>query len=800
MVQDFTPKGDIAGQGRYNMSDLQRIDSVLIFQNNNSVIDTSKKASVQEALAGENEDKYMTPVLVKQAVEVFSNDVIDSHVTDTDNPHSVTKTQIGLSNVTNNLQATKTEFDSHTNNTNNPHSVTKTQVGLENVTNDLQATKTEFDSHTNNTNNPHSVTKTQVGLSNVLNLEQIPTTEKGVANGVATLNSSGKVPTEQLPAEFMVYQGTWNASTNTPTISDATGSNGEVYITSTGGTRDLGSGNITFVAGDWVIHNGTVWEKTTTANEVTSVNGQVGAVTLDKTDLGLGNVTNNLQATKTEFDSHTNNTNNPHTVTKTQVGLSNVTNDVQVKNSDKASTAEAETGSNDTKWMTPLKVKQAIDMFAVTGSSPELGIQPFVIVANNGTGNYSTIQAAVNAISRGTIFVKNTGINYDETVTLKSNVNIISDGATIRRTGNGTAFQATSKIENVELRGFNIDMNFRAASGINIALESGAGSTYWHRKNWHYNVRLKDITIRDAGATNGANVSLNFKRAWECHFENVKSYNASSDGLHFEYMADCHILKCMNHGNRLLVGIHVHRGWNTVVDSCISMFSQSDGFQFKGDDVFGAGMGHNIFINCKAYRNATPNRIWEFNGNWNASTNSPSISNATGTKGDAYLISTTGSRNLGNGTVTYTAGNYVVHHDGVWQQKSPTKGVGNGFYINEAGNDGSVCQNCYSYQNGEAGFYVGQNGNNMNFAKFIGCHAEGNGWLATSGTRNGFHVANGHRMNFQGCSSINNVAYGIRCGTSCEKFIVIGNHVIGNSGGQISLQGTGHTIQNNQTS
>ncbi|PNB63296.1 hypothetical protein C1X64_32285, partial [Pseudomonas sp. GW456-E7] len=41
----------------------------------------------------------------------------------------------------------KTYTDQHINNKSNPHGVTKGQVGLGNVTNDKQATKTEFDTH-----------------------------------------------------------------------------------------------------------------------------------------------------------------------------------------------------------------------------------------------------------------------------------------------------------------------------------------------------------------------------------------------------------------------------------------------------------------------------------------------------------------------------------------------------------------------------------------------------------------------------------------------------------------------------
>lgn len=58
--------------------------------------------------------------------------------------------------------------------------------------------------------------------------------------------------------------------------------------------------------------------------------------------------------------SHVSDTDNPHAVTASQVGLGSVANALQVLASDLASQAEAEAGSNNTKWMTPLRVAQAI--------------------------------------------------------------------------------------------------------------------------------------------------------------------------------------------------------------------------------------------------------------------------------------------------------------------------------------------------------------------------------------------------------------------------------------------------------
>lgn len=143
--------------------------------------------------------------------------------------------------------------------------------------------------HKDLTNNPHTVTKDQVGLSNVDNIQQIPLTEKSANNGVATLDAGGKVPATQLPNTIMSYEGIWNANTNTPTLADATVPThgaGTVYLVTVAGTQDLGSGSQTFAIGDWVVYNGTIWEKSINSNAVVSVNGQQGVVDLDAGDVG----------------------------------------------------------------------------------------------------------------------------------------------------------------------------------------------------------------------------------------------------------------------------------------------------------------------------------------------------------------------------------------------------------------------------------------------------------------------------------------------------------------------------------
>lgn len=119
----------------------------------------------------------------------------------------------------------------------------------------------------------------------------IPSSEKGAANGVAELDAGGKVPASQLPNSIMDYLGTWAASTNTPALSNGTGSAGDVYIASDAGTVDFGAGNITFAAGDWAVYSGSVWQKSINSNAVANVNGFTGAVSLDTDDISEG-VTN----------------------------------------------------------------------------------------------------------------------------------------------------------------------------------------------------------------------------------------------------------------------------------------------------------------------------------------------------------------------------------------------------------------------------------------------------------------------------------------------------------------------------
>jgi hypothetical protein len=104
---------------------------------------------------------------------------------------------------------------------------------------------------------------------------------------------------ENLPTP-MQYVGTWNASTNSPSLADGIGSAGQLYRVNVAGTQNLGSGNITYNVGDKVVYNGSIWEKWDTNDEVTSVNSQTGDVVLDTDDINEG--ASNFYYTEGRFD------------------------------------------------------------------------------------------------------------------------------------------------------------------------------------------------------------------------------------------------------------------------------------------------------------------------------------------------------------------------------------------------------------------------------------------------------------------------------------------------------------------
>jgi len=110
-------------------------------------------------------------------------------------------------------------------------------------------------------------------------------TSQSVLDSIASLQSQITAM-----AGFVNYEGTWNASTNTPTLASSIGTKGDYYVVSTTGTTNL-NGITAWTQGDWAIFNGSAWEKVDNTDLVTSVAGRTGAITLTTADVsGLGTI------------------------------------------------------------------------------------------------------------------------------------------------------------------------------------------------------------------------------------------------------------------------------------------------------------------------------------------------------------------------------------------------------------------------------------------------------------------------------------------------------------------------------
>ena len=199
-----------------------------------------------------------------------------------------------------------------------------------------------------------TVSKSDVGLSNVSNDSQVKRSEMGKANGVATLDAQGKVPSSQLPS-YVDDVLEYTALASFP----KTGEDGKIYVDTTtnktyrwGGTSyteisasialgetsstayagDKGKANATAIANhknDTVSHitadERTAWNGKWTYDEATIKAVKVSNATKADSATTAGSCTGNA-ATATNATNHISNTNNPHSVTKEQVGLGNVGN------------------------------------------------------------------------------------------------------------------------------------------------------------------------------------------------------------------------------------------------------------------------------------------------------------------------------------------------------------------------------------------------------------------------------------------------------------------------------------------
>lgn len=374
-------------------------------------------ANQDEAEEGSLNSRYMTPLRVYQSINVFAIEPLQEHKEDYTNPHRVTKAQVGLGIVENFRPATSPEaieglsnttymtpsvtkdaittqavepLVEHTDRTDNPHQVTKAQTGLGSVSNYPDATQSEAEAgeannrfmtalrvsqaiaaqvgdayyaHASNFGNPHNVTKAQVGLSNVPNW---------------TPASTGQAQTAEITTAFMSPKRTHEFLLHYLRKADDSSSESVVGTVGWYGQNRTAGG---FYGGTADPQNTNRVNIDANLHATAFVGNGRNLTGMVKSQVGLANVDNFATASQiqaeegslndrfmtplrvaqaisvqagTLLQAHVDNTSNPHSVTKAQVGLGNVAN-YPVANK-----AEAELGESNVRYMTALRVSQAI--------------------------------------------------------------------------------------------------------------------------------------------------------------------------------------------------------------------------------------------------------------------------------------------------------------------------------------------------------------------------------------------------------------------------------------------------------
>jgi len=270
----------------------------------------------------------------------------------------------------------------------------------------------------------------------------------------------------------LIYQGTWNAGSNSPDITSVT-TKGYYYVANTAGTQTLSGSSVTFAVGDWAIYNGTKWEKLTNSTTVgvTQFNGRNGVVTPANNDYSASMIANTVAGSITSSD------------------VQGAINELDTKKLDKtAAFAGDVTGTYNAtvianNAVTTSKIAaNAVDYSKLKGITAD-GTAGQVL-ATDGAGSLGWASALTTALINGKILVGN-GSNIATAVTPSGDVTISNAGVTSIGTGKvvtgmiansavTTAKIASNAVDYSKLKGISAD----GTTGQVLATD-GSGNLTW---------------------------------------------------------------------------------------------------------------------------------------------------------------------------------------------------------------------------------------------------------------------------------------------------------------------------------
>lgn len=254
---------------------------------------------------------------------------ITTHINDTNNPHNVTKEQVGLGKVDNTTDlekpvsvATQAALDTKADKTyvdaqldtkapiDSPVFKGNPQVENPPAPNDSSnripstawvnetiknSVSDGLEAHIKDFNNPHKVTAKQTGAYTKEQVDGLLDTKADLVDG--------KIPADQLPDDVkdsVHYDGTWDAATNSPALKpQQPEANGFYYLVTVAGRFN----GVDYKPGDLILNAGGQWVKIDNSDLVTSVNGMIGDVIINIQDIpGLEDKLNGAEGDFSEIN------------------------------------------------------------------------------------------------------------------------------------------------------------------------------------------------------------------------------------------------------------------------------------------------------------------------------------------------------------------------------------------------------------------------------------------------------------------------------------------------------------------
>lgn len=384
-------------------------------------VDNFATASNAQAQAGTATNLFVTPAGVAAAVAAQAGGALAAHIADHTNPHATTASQVGLGNVNNFPLANTAQAQAGTDNS----TYMTPQLTAAAITAQIG---TAFNAHIANVSNPHNTTKAQVSLGNVDNFAtaSVAQAQAGTASNL-----------------FVTPQGVAGA------ISSQVGNSLAAHL------ADVGNPHSTTKA---QVGLGSV------ANYAPATTPQAQAGTDDATYMTPLKTAQAITAQiGNAFSAHVTNTSNPHSTTKAQVGLGNVDNFAT------AAASDATAGTSDSLFMTPHRTMQAIQSYAprtdglnatgtwgisisgnaatattannsnnLNGIASSTAATPSTIAARNSSGQlfatYFNQAGSVESFTPSSVFVNNGSDGYIRQVSLATFQAALSPGSAFTST------------------------------------------------------------------------------------------------------------------------------------------------------------------------------------------------------------------------------------------------------------------------------------------------------------------------------------------------------------------------------